>query len=260
MKSQRRHDLQENSLIEEIQRLGAFIKANSSRILTVVLLVLVVVTAFAMWRRRSRSAEVQIITRYEQAKMDLQQALFAPEQAEGVDDLRVTLRELGAQSRVAWIAADAQLGLGQLALAEAVQAESDEARAQALTTAEAAFRTVVDTNASSLPGLAGLGQIGMARVAEARGEYDVAKTIYEAVAQNDAMKGYPAAQLARQDAARVAGYQGQVQLAAYLPAWANPTPATKPAEDGDDVSNTEQVPAASDEPAQGAQTSENETK
>lgn len=243
MKSERRHELQHNSLADELGQIRTFLQKHGTRISWALLLVAAAVLGWVLLNRRTESQHVELQMRYDQLK---RQASFIEES--NVEELVSGFTGLAEQGSVDWIAADSLLELGRIHATRALQAAEQVEVDAALARARQSYQQVIG-RFDDLPVMKAAARVGLGKVAESQGKLDEARTLYQAVLDEAQLEGYPVFSHARQALATLNTYQEQsIALASNRPAWmveeiaAENQPATQPAP----------VPAADTQPAEPA--------
>jgi predicted negative regulator of RcsB-dependent stress response len=240
MKSERRHELQQNSLAEELGQIQGFLQKHGTKLSWGLLIVAAVVLGVVMLNRRSQSQQVDTQMRYDQLK---RQAIFIDEK--NSPELIAGFTGLAGQDTVRWIAADSLLELGRIHANTALQAEEPAEVDSALARALQSYQQVLG-RFEDLPAMAAAARVGLGKIAEGQGQLDKAREHYQAVVDSPQMEGYPVYYHARDALATLNGYQNPVALATTQPAWMQEQiaaenrpetqPATAPAEPAADES------------------------
>lgn len=212
MKSERRHELLQNTLDAEIARLRVFFQKYGSKISWGLLLAAVVVLAGVLWHRRLEQRKAQVQYQFEQV---LRLSVLPDVNRQ---EILERLRTLSQQDDVPWVAASASLAMGRWNAMEAVVAPTSEARAAALEAARADYQRVLDTF-DDRPVIVAGAQIGLGKIAEAEGKYDDARRYYQAVLDMPNLEGYPVRNMAQESLNQLAAMESPVRLATTQPAW-----------------------------------------
>ena len=177
MKSERRHELQQDELAVQIEKVSESVKQNAATIIGVVVAI-VALLAGGAWFMNQKAA----------AKDQAYQALMTPEAAEADPEAQIAQYRQVAQDNVSpAITVQAWLRIGDTALQYVYRQRSeteapDPAKHKAmLDEAEGAFKKLVSIAGKDLTAL-GRAHMGLGVVAEARGDFDAARTHYEKVA------------------------------------------------------------------------------
>lgn len=222
MKSQRRHDLQHNTLDAELAKIIGFFRRNGNRILLVVLVAAVIFAGWIYLDRRANLDRAEVQNTYDQLKLrGMMAGANEQEQIKG-------FQSLSAQNSVAWIAADSLLELGLIYTRKSLQAEKVEDRDIAAAQATKYFQRVIAEFSSQAPIVAGA-RLGLGKLAEGKGDFKKAREMYRAVIDTKALAGYPVVGQASRAEAELANLKEDVVLATTLPAWA-PKRETKKAQ------------------------------
>jgi len=220
MKSQRRHELQQNVLDAELGALIGFFKKRGTYILWGVLLVLLVTVVFMVVQRRKRAGLYDLRSRYEQLR---QSDKVKP-------DARLQgLTELAVQDDDPRTAAMAMLDLAAEYSARFVQSDSkvsEQQKRQYAAEAENWYRKLIN-RFSKLPWALARGHLGFGKLAESRGEYAAAESSYQSILQMGDDAG-PLRAEAEQRLKNLEIYRAEmpIRMATTLPAT---QPATRPA-------------------------------
>lgn len=225
MKSQRRHELEHNTLDAELAATWAFLKKHGNRLLTVVLVVLVVVVGWVYWNRRNEARRMDVRMRYDRLLLESRNPSADDEQ------ILAGFRELASQEDVGWVAASALLEIGSRHSVQALLAGDAQARQEAIGQARDSFRQVLQRFEQTQPVAAGLARVGLGRLAEGEGDFSAAREHYQAVLDSPVLEGYPVMDQARDALAQLDRLDSSVQLATTRPAWADAKPVEPPAED-----------------------------
>lgn len=222
MKSQRRHELEQNTLDAELAATWAFLKKHGNRILTVVLVVLAVVVGWVYWNRRAEAARIETRMQYDR--------LLAESRSGSADEEAVLagFRGLAAQDDVDWIAANALLQLARMNATRALVLPEADAGQIARQQARDDYQQVVRRFEDSLPLAAATARVGLGKLAEGQGEFEDAREYYKLVAENPDLDGYPVAELARQALSRSSRFGTKVLLPTTQPAWVDAEEDEKP--------------------------------
>lgn len=243
MKSERRHELEQNTLDAELAATWAFLKKHGNRILTVVLIVLAVVVGWVYWNRRAEADRMETRLQYDR--------LLAESRSGSADEEAVLagFRDLAAQDEVDWIAANALLELARMNATRALVMPDAEARQSARQQARDDYQQVVTRFGDSQPLAAATARLGLGKLAEGRGDFDEAREYYKLVAETPDLAGYPVAELAKQALSRSSRFRTAVVLPTTQPAWVDAeeaeetSPATAPATTAPTGADTEPADA-----------------
>lgn len=213
MKSKRRHELQQNTLDAELGKIVGWLKTHATKLALAALIVAVVILGVTLYKRQTRTALAEVQAQYEK----LRNAQINPQ--DDNTDVVNGLRSLSKQEIVPWIAADALVRIGNIHLSKMTLAELPEERESLAAEASQAYQEVL-TNWSDQFGAVGAAHVGLARVAEGKGDYAAARQHYEKVVENPSLEGFPIVDIARKSLREISGWEQPVKLAASLPVWA----------------------------------------
>ncbi len=226
MKSDRRHELQQNALDSELGKLLSFLKRRGNQILTILLVVGVIATGIYYVRKRAAAQKAETRMQYDQYLQSR-----AP-----IDERISGLRTLADQDDDKWVAAMSCVQVGNLCLVKSLQADmTSPARKELLDEAEGWYRRAIERFADENLAVA-KARLGLAKLAEDRGDLQAAEREYQAVSNVPGMTGQPALEEARAAMERLAALKGPVAMAASRPAPASqpesqPASASQPAEE-----------------------------
>lgn len=245
MKSERRHELQTNSLDQFLKRLPELLKVHGSKVLLVVILVLLVMLLLYNRTRRSREQLEAGWTNIAEARMLIERLKRLPQMglpAELYAEQQKQLFGLASTSLNAILSADNQqlaaeayVLRGDLNWAIANLSDMPEATTrpalkiepppqEAMERAEADYLKVERTY-SNLPEVVTLARFGLAAVAENRLEWDRAEEIYQQIqSATDVLPAY------KQLAERQLKSLSQIRKGAFLVPSTQPTTAPAAAE------------------------------
>jgi len=244
MKSQRRHELQHNTLDTELGKIIQFFRTHANRILWGVLVVAAIALGVVYLRNRSIRQEQALLAQYESLQRD---QMPPEERIQGYESLMVQ----DANERIAAMSA---IHAAELYAVKALLAGTAEDRLQANQQAERLFRRA----AEDYPGqklATAKGHFGLAKQAENRGDWEAARAAYQAAQAVDGISRYPVAVAAKQGEEALKYVSAPPRLATVRPATA---PATAPADESEvePEAEPEMVPdaeaedtAPADEPA-----------
>jgi predicted negative regulator of RcsB-dependent stress response len=213
MRSKRRHELQQNTLDAELGKGMQWLRKHGFKLAVGLLAVAVIALGVSYLQRQSRANRRDVQARY--AKLT--------SSTRGVDedpqDLVNGFRDLSQQDTVEWIAAASLVRAGNLRLADMAVATDPEA-AQAAGKAASTFFQKVLSEHQDQPAAISAARMGLARIAENKGEFQAARGFYEQITNDARLNGYPVADQARNAISNLAEMQQPVQLATTLPDWA----------------------------------------
>jgi tetratricopeptide (TPR) repeat protein len=223
MKSQRRHELEQNTFDAELARVVGFFRKHGTTLVTVVL-VLAVAGLVVVWlNRRAEAQQTEIQNRYDHLRV-----LAATPEADEQEVIRGFM-DLAAQDTVPLIAADAMLQLGRIHATRALVAVDEQSRVQAIQQAQSYYERASQQFADSIPAAAGEALYGLGKLAETQGLFEQAGLYYEQILATPALEGYPVLALARQANTALDTYSQPITLPTTQPAWAETKPSTQPA-------------------------------
>lgn len=217
MKSERRHELQHNTLDTELHKTVDFLKRHLNSILW---LIVVVAAGFLVGKFVSgRLADRRLGPRVEYAEAMGDQSLLAEDRLE-------RLAALGEQDTDLRVAALALLSRADLQVASAMLGMD---RPEVMYPgAQDDYQKVLDRFADQ-PVLTARAHVGLAVLAENRGEFELARSHYEAVLATDGAAGTPASAAAMRNKDSLPDLVRPVSMT--LP----PAPQTQPADAGPTV-------------------------
>jgi hypothetical protein len=213
MKSKRRHELKQNTLDAELGKALAWLKVNGTKLALGLLVIAVIALGVSLYRRHSRTSIAEVQGQYEKLRVQSMSMDSDPQ------DVIAGFRALSQQEKIPWIAADSLVRIGNVNLAMTTAAKEPQAREKYAAEATAAYEQVL-SQWRNQPAAFGAALVGLARVAETRGEFETARGRYEQAANDPALKGYPIADVARQSLRALSALEQPVRLATTMPAWA----------------------------------------
>jgi len=177
MKSERRHELQQDELSVQIEKVSESVKQNAATIIGVVVAVVALLAAGAYFMNQRANAKDQAYA-----------TLFTPN-AENEDPAAqiAEFRQVAKENVTPAITVQAWMNIGDTAMQyiyrnrPETEAADPEKRTQMLKEADEAFNKVLSVAGDDLTAK-GRAHIGLGLVAEARGEFDAARKHFEAVA------------------------------------------------------------------------------
>ncbi|MBN1554737.1 MAG: hypothetical protein JXA11_08325 [Phycisphaerae bacterium] len=212
MKSERRHELHQNTLREELTKLRSFFQKYGSKLSWGLLILAVIALGVVLWNRRTARNRADVQYQYDQVnRLSIQPDVNRQE-------IYTRLRELSNQDTVEWVAADASLALGQMYAVEALTATTTEARDKARQSAETEYRRILDSFGDHPVTVAGA-QLGLGKLAEGQGDFDAARKRYQIVLSMSGLDGYPVKTFAQEAMNQLNTLGTPVRLATTLPAW-----------------------------------------
>lgn len=190
MRKDRRHELQENELSTQLERVSETVKQNATMLTAIVGAAIVIVVGAIWFYNQKANAQNAAWSRLGATNAsDNTPATELISRYETVAKEKVT----PAITRSAW------LKVGQTAVYKLMQdrdpneAIDPDARKELLASAEDAFNAVVADPGNDITAL-GRALMGLGRIAEDRGDFDKAKEYYERVTSNDKLKETPIAE------------------------------------------------------------------
>jgi len=213
MKSQRRHELQQNVLDAELAKSVAFLKTHGPRILWTVLIVLIVVSAIIWYTNSRRRQRWEVETRYSDLKRQQTQGTV-----ESPDLLVADFKGLTQQNRVPRLAALACVDVGDILAAGIPEQKTQADRDAQAKQADRYYRMAI-TDYPEEPLAQAKAHFGLAKMAEGRRDFDVAGKEYRAVlAMADDLTGQPVVDLARGSLDAVKELAEPIRMATTAPA------------------------------------------
>ncbi|NBB94288.1 MAG: hypothetical protein GVY16_00925 [Planctomycetes bacterium] len=234
MKSKRRHELQQNTLDVELGKIIGWLRRHGTKLAVAALIIAVMALGVTLYRRSSQTAIAEAQVRYE----NLRSQSLSPDSKP--EDVISGFIELSNQNDVPWIAAASLVEAGNINLAQMTLAETAQAR-KGYGDQAAGFYQQVLYDWQDQPAAVGAALVGLARVAETRGEFDIARQRYEQVTDNADLAGYPIADIARMSLGELDSMEEPVRLASHLPDWVDPLPEAgqTPSPDSDEPVSTD---------------------
>jgi len=223
MKSQRRHELQENTLIAELGKMVDVLRKRGNLVgWGVLIAALIAMIAVFAWKK-SRQGDIELQRKFDRV-MPLKSALSAEERLEG-------LKELAEQDDDEVKAALATVELGDVYARRMVVAGPNADPAQWKRLADQAagyYREAINRFGEQDLPLA-KAHLGLAKLAESQQDFETAKAEYQAVLKLTALTGQPVMQQAERGMQQLETLSSPVQMATTAPAT---RPATQPAREG----------------------------
>ena len=226
MKSERRHELQTNTLYVELRRISEFCKTNSNRIVWVAFAAAVLILG------------VVLVERWQSKKVADRQAMF--ERAMGDMEQDTDLKQLADQTSDKRIASLSCVAMGDRAARRALMSTSAAERSSSLEEAATWYGKVTSQFSQETLSLA-KAKYGLAKLAETTGDLDKARTLYGEVIGMPSMNGNALAFLAKESLEKLDSLASPVKMATTRPA-----PASAPAVT---ASQPVAAPAATSTPA-----------
>ena len=207
MKAERRHELQHNALDGELGTIISYIRTHAGSMLWSLAIAALVfaVGPFAVNHFRNRLPKLQ--SRFNQAMGDTSLTL---------DDRLAMLEEISQQDLDRSLAALAVVRMGDALVLDAAMGLS-EAPGEAVRKADESYQRVL-VEFSDQPQAVAIARIGLATLAENRGEFDVARMHYDAVVDLPGAQGTPAAMRARQNLQDLSDVAESIDIPMEIPA------------------------------------------
>lgn len=184
MKSTRRHDLKQNVLAAELARGVQFFKKRGTYIAWGVLIAALIIFAVVYIRSRKISAEGNVQTRFRQLTRYADNPGLAQESPEAsADSVLAGFKELAQQDTDERIAALSTVRVGEIYAQRAFVAGMTDKAAQEGFLDDAAdyYRRAISNFPDQVPAVA-RAHLGLAQLAQSRGDLDAARKEYKAVA------------------------------------------------------------------------------
>jgi hypothetical protein len=213
MKSERRHELQQNELDQELHQLLRWFRRNASRVIWGAILVIGIVVAVILWISNARQAEAALQTQFSQTAVFPEPELTHAEKIQKFQEL--------AQTDDPRIAATAVLKMGNLYLMQTATSTSPMDAVKAGENAVHQFNRVIKEY-SRFPSLVGAAYYGLAKEAEGREDWAQAREYYEKVTGMTELKGNPVIELSQGGLAGLPDLKDPVYLSDIKPTVALP--------------------------------------
>jgi len=227
MKSQRRHELQENVLGSELAQIANFFKEKGTAIVVGLLAVAVIAAIVAYAYGSIRDKQIKLRNDFDQAMKDRS---ISPEQRVA------TLERLSGQDDNKRIAAESLVALGdeysRRMLVAGPTADAVQWKGFA-DLAEGYYRRAVETYPDQ-QAIVGRARFGMAKLAEGREDFETARGEYRAVLDMSGLEGYPVHAMASRALADLEDLTAPAPMATTAPAEPETQPATQSSEDPPD--------------------------
>lgn len=234
MKSQRRHDLKQSALGTELVHIRDFLKRRGNLLAWIALAIALVILVVVYVRGRERGRVETVRHQWDQYQVQARN----PEAR--IEDLIGALKPLAEQDVDRRIAAQATLQMGDHHLLRAVLGQTSgpeqqevgkplsksEQKELADKAAEQYRRALQDF--SDMPVFAARAHVGLAKLAETRGEFDQAAKHYQSAID---LKAPAVSQVAKEGLDRLAEIKSPVQMASKAPAPKLPVPQTLPSDE-----------------------------
>ena len=217
MKSERRHELEHNTLDTELSKMVTFFKSHGVKLIYGVLIVVLAVVGFRYYQNQHITKALNYQTRYTQLvgkSMD---------PATNQQELISGFEELAEQTTTPYLAANSLLQMGKLFAIQSILSAPGEG-VEAAEKAAVKYKRVISEH-TDLPEQTASARMGLAVLAENRGDYPAARKEYETILAMNGLSGYPV--LAQATAALEGSkkWTRPATLATKLPAWVEPEPA-----------------------------------
>jgi len=223
MKTQRRHELHENVLGNELRQVAEFIKKHGNAIAWGVLIIALIVFVIVYARSRAQQKTARLHLQYDQATTD---PTLTP------DDRVRLLEELLHQDDEEAIAAMVAIDLGDEFARRMILAGPEEDPAEWKRLSEKAagyYWQVLDRFADQRAAIA-KAHLGLAKLAETRRDFDTARTEYQTILKMVDLTGQPVLQQAEEDLKKLDLLVESVRMATTAPTQPAEEPAEEPAE------------------------------
>jgi hypothetical protein len=216
MKSERRHELEHNTLDTEISKTIGFFKKYLNRILTVVLIVLVLIVGWMWWNKRQAAKAWESQSQYDQLCLQIN-----PDKADPVTTGKLIngFLSLSKESASPEIAANSLLQIATLYSLQGLNANESSEQKKAFGQAESYYKKVV-SECSEFPVIVAGAKIGLGKLAETRNDIPEARKQYLSATKTPGIDGYPVKKLAEAALRKVDEFDGSVKMAKELPEWA----------------------------------------
>ena len=220
MKSERRHELEHNTLDTEISKTINFFKKHLNRILTVVLIALVLIVGWMWWDKHKAKKAWESQSQYGQlcGQLDIQtnQDNIDPDT---ISKLINGFLNLSNDSSSPEIAANSLLQIAKLYSLQGLNANESGEQKKAFGHAENYYKKVV-SECGEFPFIVAGAKIGLGKLAENRNDFSEAGKLYQSAKNTPGIDGYPVKKLAEAALLKIKGFDGNVKLARELPEWA----------------------------------------
>ena len=247
MKSQRRHDLKQSALGNELVLIRDFLKRRGNLLAWIALAVALVILVVVYVRGREQGRLTSVRVQWEHYKTQEQnpEARF--------EDLLVALKPLAEQDVDRRIAVQATLRMGDHYLLRSIlgQTAGPEQQEVGRPLSRSEQKELADKAAeqyrqalqdfSDMPVFAARAHVGLAKLAETRGEFDQAAKHYQSAID---LKAPAVSQVAQEGLARLVELKSPVRMATTAPAPKLPVPQTLPSAEPATRPATQPAPAA----------------
>lgn len=181
MKAQRRHDLQTNTLAEQMGEIVEYVQSKSQAIIVAVMAAVVILGVAWYWQHSAQTRRAEgwqtMLLLLSTSKQQDPKVLERMEQVAGsYSDARLK--------------AMAYAQLGNRLVDEAAAADKPEIAKSCIEKADAAFQAVLSQTPDQVVPAA-IARLGLATIAADKGDFAAAKGYYEAVGNDDRLAGMP---------------------------------------------------------------------
>jgi tetratricopeptide (TPR) repeat protein len=188
MRSEERHELEKNTLDEELGKLVAFLRERGTQLATVLLVIAVTVLVVVFFVRRSRANRAAVVNQYSQVTW----AGGQMSQEQRVEQLKA----LAGQDTVEIVAAESMFLLGGHYADMMFRAETPARRDELARQATAEYERILNLYPDRRL-LVAKAHLGIGNIAQSLGEMDKARSHYNAVAAMEGLQGQPVLTLAQ---------------------------------------------------------------
>ncbi len=239
MKSERRHELQQNALRNELLKTWDFIRAKGNYIAWGVLIVAVVIFAVFYFVKSSREKAARQQANYVKALAEM------PGTAERLESLKA----IADADSPEWLVAAACVEVGNdysYRLVSGWDKMTEPDRKQLADNARAYYNRVLEKFSREELAVA-KARLGLGKLAESFREFDAAGEQYQKIRQMTSLTGNPILQVAEENMSRLAEYSSsKIRMATTMPA---EEPATQPTTQPTTGATTEPTTAPATAPA-----------
>ena len=217
MKSERRHELEHNTLDTELSKMVTFFKSHGVKLIYGVLIVVLAIVGFRYYQNQHITKSLNYQTRYEQLvgkSMD---------PATNQQELISGFEELAEQTTTPYLAANSLLQMGKLFVIQSILSAPGEG-VEAAKKAAVKYQRVISEHTDLSEQMASA-RMGLAVLAENRGDFPAARKEYETILAMNGLSGYPVLAQATAALDGLNKWTRPATLAPTLPAWIKPDPA-----------------------------------
>jgi tetratricopeptide (TPR) repeat protein len=182
MKSERRHELQHNTLDEELAQLTNFLKAQGTKLAAVALIALVTVLVIVYVSRSGQARREAVLAEYS--------ALTWADQNIPFEDRVARLEALAGNNVSDRVAADALFLLGRDQAFQALMSADPNEQQDSYDQAIEYYRRVIEQYPQQ-DVIVAKAHLGIGLIQEGRGDYDAAQSSYNAVVAMQNLEGQP---------------------------------------------------------------------